>query len=127
MANPLLVSDLVSEKANEAACVIEPDQIQEQIIKAIRKYAGYGCIEALEADPARAIDENLTLTQSEWAVIQPLFSVYCEYVQAVQMEASRLYGVGEFGRGSSEVMSDIRTLETELPGKAFTGEVITIL
>lgn len=64
------------------------------------------------------ITEATNLTTSEWALIRPLFMLYVERENAIQLEASRGMGVDVFGRSSSEVAGDIMQMELTLPHNA---------
>ncbi len=58
------------------------------------------------------------ITVSEWALIRPLFLLYIERENAIQLEASRGMGVDPFGRSSSEVAGDIVQMELSMPHSA---------
>lgn len=73
-----------------------------------------------------AITKDTELTAGEWALIRPLFLLYCEREQALVLESSRVMGVEVFGRQSSEIGPDILQAETELRRAAFFQPVITI-
>lgn len=72
------------------------------------------------------ITVDTEVTASDWALIRPLFLLYCEREQALMLESSRVMGVDVFGRSSSEVQQDITTYEAELPQKAFIQPAFTI-
>lgn len=117
--------------------VIDETNLVALVIKAANFYAGFaGLAEHLAIpidDPAPsppaqypAITQNTNLTTSEWALIRPLFILYVEYENAIQIEASRGMGVDPFGRQSSEIAADITNMELEFPRKAFQRDVMTI-
>ncbi len=97
-----------------------------QAVRATRYYHGYGNLSAYPADQEPGIDAQTVVSDSEWSVIRPLFELYAEREVSVQIEASRMMGVDVFGRMSSEIMQDIRTVESEMPEKAFAGDIVTI-
>lgn len=72
------------------------------------------------------IDASTELTAGEWALIRPLFLLYCEREQALVLESGRVLGVDVFGRQSSEIGPDITQAENELRRGAFFQPVITI-
>ncbi len=76
--------------------------------------------------PFDALSDNTVVSPSDWAIIRPLFLLYCEREQALMLESSRVMGVDVFGRASSEVQQDINTAEAELPQKAFVQPVFSI-
>lgn len=76
-------------------------------------------------DPALIIDDA-EVTESDWAIIRPLFLLYVEREQALMQEATRVMGADPFGRSSSEIASDINTYEAELGRKAFIQPVLSI-
>lgn len=65
-----------------------------------------------------AITSLTNLSVSEWAIIRPLFLLYVERENAIQLEASRGMGVDVFGRSSSEVAGDITQMELTMPHNA---------
>lgn len=92
-------------------------------------YAGYATLGAVA--PATVPDQTITaptaypeiagstdLTVSEWALIRPLFLLYVERENAIQLEASRGMGIDPFGRSSSEVAGDIVQMELGMPHSA---------
>lgn len=91
-------------------------------------YAGFAGIESRDAltPPLPKISPDTVLNDSEWAVIRPLFYLYCERETATQLEASRGSGVDVFGRSSSEIGQEIMQAEMELPKRAFVQEIITV-
>lgn len=66
------------------------------------------------------------LTAGEWALIRPLFLLYCEREQALVLESGRVMGVDVFGRQSSEIGPDIQQAESDFGRKAFVQPVMTI-
>lgn len=61
------------------------------------------------------------ITNSEWALIRPLYLLYVERANAVALEASRTLGVEVFGRTVDQVQADIVREEQEImPRFAFT-------
>ncbi|MDF0506607.1 hypothetical protein POK33_38295 [Burkholderia cenocepacia] len=67
------------------------------------------------------------ITDSEWAIIRPLFMLYVERENARALEASRGLGVDPYGRSVDQIEGDIRQYEvTELPRLAFQQHAETI-
>lgn len=92
---------------------------------AVSFYAGFAALTHL-AEGAD-IDENVDITVSEWAEIRPLFILYVERENALQMEATGILSAGGgFGRSSSEVGSEITQLEADLPRRVFFHPVVTV-
>jgi hypothetical protein len=90
-------------------------------------YAGFAEIESRSGiDPVPIISPDTVLSDSEWAVIRPLFYLYCERETATHLEASRGLGVDVFGRSTSEIGQEIMQIEMELPKRAFVQGVITV-
>jgi hypothetical protein len=77
-------------------------------------------------DPVDWVDGTTVISQSEWAVIRPLFLLYVEREQALYLESTRAFGSDVYGRSSSEIMSDIDRAELDLPGNAFVQPVISV-
>ena len=144
-----LIDLFLTEQRTECQ-LLDADRVRAQGVAATHFYAGYGHIDVLGYVPAVITDLTETpliagptgrpippipftalalttvLTPSDWAIIRPLFILYCEREQALLLEASRVMGVDVFGRSSSEVQQDINTAESELPMKAFIQPVFSI-
>ena len=99
-----------------------PADVAALAVLATRFYWGYA---ALASAPTEITDQT-EVNESEWALIYPLFRLYWERKQAIQLEATGMLGVQSFGRQSSEIVQDIRQVEAELPLKAFMQPVITV-
>ncbi len=103
-----LISELAARYDNEerpAGNLLDIDQIAAQLKAAARFYAGYAVLEAwLGVDPRPSdVTDSTPISLSEFAVIRPLFLLYLERENAIQLEASRGMGVDPFGRQSSVV------------------------
>ena len=109
--------------------VIDEDQIVHQLVAAVRFYAGYAKLQALEefAAPLEKITPETDITSSEWAIIRPLFLLYAERENALQLEASRGMGVDVYGRSVSEISSEITQPEADLPMRAFVIPIETLI
>lgn len=106
-----------------AGNLLGDEAILAQAVAATRMYAGYG---KLTSDPVGDITGDTDVSRSEWAVIRPLFMLYVERENAIQLEASRGLGVDVFGRDSSTIAADIVQAESDLPLKAFCRPIITV-
>ena len=130
------LSDLVDEyitKERPLSLVIDAGTVLAQAIAATQAYAGYARLEsegvATETMPLphTIITDFTQLSLSEWAVIKPLFLLFVERENAIQLEASRGLGADVFGRLSSEIQQDINNyLLVSLPKNAFCQQVITV-
>jgi hypothetical protein len=132
------VADLVlrfSESERPVGMVLSFEVLLSQCVAAATKYSGYGVIlsrmETVDiftgiAAPQKPIDESCELTDSEWAVIRPLFLLYVERENAIYLEASRGMGLDIYGRSVSEISGDITQFELELPRLAFSREIVTV-
>lgn len=76
--------------------------------------------------PVDWLDENTVVTQGEWGFIRPLFMLYVEREQSIQLEASRNLGVDVYGRSTSEIDQDIARAEGDIPERAFLQPVISV-
>ena len=106
-----------------AGNLLSSEAILAQAVAATRMYAGYG---KLSSAPQGVITGDIDVSVSEWAVIRPLFLLYVERENALQLEASRGLGVDVFGRDSSTIAADITQIEMELPAKAFFRPIVTV-
>lgn len=103
--------------------VVSVDTVLAQAIKAARYYAGFGEL-VLSQQPQ--IAPETPLTNSERAVIMPLFELYVERENALILESSRALGVEVYGRTISEISSDIQQKELEIQNLAFCYEYFTV-
>jgi hypothetical protein len=120
-----------------AGNILDNPTLTALAIKAVEFYSGYGALATHLAipiaDPAPdppapypAITASTDVSVSEWSVIGPLFLLYVERENAIQLEASRGMGIDPFGRSSSEVAGDIANLELDFPHRAFQRDILTI-
>ena len=124
------VAVLATRFANEerpAGNLLDDTQILAQALAAARFYAGFAAIVSQIVVPAPTdVADSTEISLSEWALIRPLFMLYLERENAIQLEASRGMGIDPFGRSSSEVQNDILQAEDAMPLKAFSQLVVTI-
>lgn len=124
------VAVLATRFANEerpAGNLLDDTQILAQALAAARFYAGFAAIVSQIVVPAPTdVADSTEISLSEWALIRPLFMLYLERENAIQLEASRGVGIDPFGRSSSEVQNDILQAEEAMPLKAFSQLVVTI-
>jgi hypothetical protein len=132
------ITDLVlrfSEHERPIGTVLSDDVLLSQAVAATLKYSGYGVIlsRAEQIDvftllsiPNLPLDETCELTDSEWAIIRPLFMLYVERENAVYLEASRGMGLDVYGRSVAEITGDITNFEMELPKLAFCRGIVTV-
>ena len=121
-----LVAEFMASRLTGGLVLAEPD-VTKAIVKAVRFYAGYAEIKYFVNAPTLSqIDSNVTLTPSEWAIIQPLFNAYADHENALRLEASRGLGLDVYGRSSSELASEIKQLEMDLPRKAFYQSIASV-
>ena len=121
--------------AHPVGVMLDDTQVQNMALQAATYYSGYSDFEhdrimveaAMDAgtdyypDP---VSLDVCVTDSDWAIIRPLFALYVERENALFLEASRGLGVDVFGRSVSEIAQEIATTEAELPHKAFM-QIIT--
>lgn len=120
------LSDLVDRFFNYergAANILSIEQVTAQAVAAVSFYAGYS---KLDDDYDKEITDQIDISTSEWAEIRPLFVLYVERENALQMEATRSMGADPFGRSSSEAAQDIAQMEADLPRRVFYQPVITV-
>ena len=119
-----LITEFMASRLTGGLVIGEPD-VTKAMLKAVRFYAGYAEVSYFfEQDPSvtpalTQLTDAVTLTTSEWAIIQPLFNAYADHENALRLEASRGLGVDVYGMSSSELSADIKQLELDLPRKAF--------
>lgn len=102
--------------------VLGEEQVVAQAVAATRMYAAYGKL----ASEAVDVDSATVVSASEWGVIHPLFLLYVERENALQLEASRGLGVDVFGRDSATIAGDVLQAEQSLPLRAFGRPILTV-
>lgn len=137
-----LVKDF-SEKERPVGLLLSDEQILALGVAATRFYAGYEPLhchktfstdpetqttifEHTEKDPLNKIDGDTLITVGEWAIIRPLFFLYCERETALNLEASRGLGTEPYGRSTSEIQSEIVQYEADMSQKAFLEQAVII-
>jgi hypothetical protein len=124
------LADLAEKFATQerpAGNLLDDGTVLAQAVVATRFYAGYAVIRAREGtDPVPAIDGTLEISESEWALIRPLFMLYVERETALQLEASRGMGIDPFGRSASEIAAEISQAEADMPRRAFFQPIVTV-
>lgn len=122
-----LVDDFLMNERPDSI-VLDPATVLAKAVAATKFYAGYANLEVNDGvdPPLPAVAENTDISDSEWALIKPLFVLMTELETSTQLEASRGLGVDVFGRSSSEVQQEINQYQMELPQKAFLQTIITV-
>lgn len=135
MSTLAALADRFATLERPAGNLLDAGSVLAQAVAAASFYAGYARITsripvpvafpALPA-PIPVISGTTELSESEWALIRPLFMAYVERETALQLEASRGMGMDVYGRSTGEIASDITQLEAELPRLAFSSAIFTI-
>ena len=123
--------------AHPVGVMLDDTQVQNMALQAATYYSGYSDFEHDRIMVELAMDTgtdyypdpvslDVCVTDSDWAIIRPLFALYVERENALFLEASRGLGVDVFGRSVSEIAQEIATTEAELPHKAFMQIVIRV-
>lgn len=90
-------------------------------------FSGPIVYDALPVKDPGMIDEDTDISTGEWAVIRPLFVLYCERENAARLEASRALGLDVYGRSVSEIAGEIHAMENEtIPNKAAVALAIEV-
>lgn len=127
MATLSALADNFATNERPAGNLLDGPSVLAQALAATRLYAGYAELRThAGVSPVPEITGDTEISNSEWALIRPLFLLYVERETALQLEASRGLGMDVFGRSSSEVASDIIQFEAELPHRAFFRPIITV-
>jgi len=109
-------------KEREAGNILGDEAVNAQALAATLFYYGYGSL----VSAPEIVDGTTEISDSEWALIRPLFLLYVERETALQLEASRGLGLDVFGRSASEVAADINAMEAEMPRRAFYQPIVTV-
>lgn len=127
MATLSVLADKFATLERPAGNLLDPETVLAQAVAATRFYAGFATIRSREgADPVPDIDGTTEISESEWAIIRPMFLLYAERETALQLEASRGMGIDPFGRAASEIAGDIAQAEAEMPHRAFCQPILTV-
>jgi len=108
-------------------CALDEDQVTRNLREAITSYCGYRRLTSVqpEPDPAGAPPDS-DLTDSELALIKPLWHLKNDRENAAAFEVSRSQGADPFGRSVAECDAAIEVYLRELPSKSFCYEVLSI-
>ena len=108
--------------------ILSDVSVKGLLIAAVRFYAGYANLteSGEERTEVEDINEETTLTLSEWSIIRPLYLLYVERETALQLEATRVMGADPFGRSSSEIAAEIQQVEGEMANKAYIEPYLTV-
>nr|DAY72180.1 MAG TPA: hypothetical protein [Caudoviricetes sp.] len=108
--------------------ILSDVSVKGLLIAAVRFYAGYANLteSGEERTEVEDINEETTLTLSEWSIIRPLYLLYVERETALQLEATRVMGADPFGRSSSEIAAEIQQVEGEMANKAYVEPYLTV-
>lgn len=110
-----------------AGNLLDGPSVLAQAVAATRLYAGYAELRAhAGVSPAPDVSGDTEISNSEWALIRPLFLLYAERETALQLEASRGMGIDPFGRSASEIAAEITQAEADMPHRAFFQPIITV-
>lgn len=127
MASISELSANFAEKERPAGNLLDEVAVLAQAVAAVRFYSGYAALAAhAGVSPAPEISGDTVISVSEWAIIRPLFMLYIEREQSLQLEATRHMGLDVFGRSSSEVQGDINQVELSMPHLASMQMIISI-
>ena len=131
MTVAVLVTEFMASRLT-GGLVLTDVEVTTAMVKAVRFFAGYAVLAHFANQPTpmtptlTQIDSTVALTPSEWAIIQPLFNAYVDHENALRLEASRGMGLDVFGRSVSELASEIKQLEMDLPRKAFYQSIVSV-
>lgn len=111
-----------------AGMVLERDAVSRNLIRAVRFYAGYASLQTPVdlSEGNRAEVDGIEVTYGEWVIIEPLFRLYCEHENSMNLEASRSLGVDVYGRATSEIAQDISRVEEGFPLLCFNDAPFTV-
>lgn len=127
MATLATLAERFATHERPAGVLLDDATVLANAVAAASMYAGYAEITSRAGSaPAPAIGGDTEISESEWALIRPLFILYLERETSLHLEASRGLGVDVFGRSSGEVAADIAQAEAELPHRAFCSPIITV-
>lgn len=127
MATLSALADNFATNERPAGNLLDGPSVLAQALAATRLYAGYAELRAhAGVSPAPEITGDTEISNSEWALIRPLFLLYAERETALQLEASRGMGIDPFGRSASEIAAEITQAEADMPHRAFFQPIITV-
>lgn len=101
------------EQERGVAVLLSHDQVEALALSAVGFYCGYSDLKNHPDTRFEDINLECDIEIAEWVTIQPLFLLYVERETALQLEATGMQGATGYGRGSSEVNSEISRYEVE--------------
>lgn len=118
----------------QTGVMLDPASVTALAVAAVVFYRGFALLEEhwvrliknADESPTEDVDEDIELTDSEWAIIRPLFLLYLERETAYLLEASRGSGVDVYGRSVAEISGDIATVESEMAHRAFCYPIVSV-
>lgn len=115
------LADTLANKLMLSGMSLMPLDVLTAIKTETSFYMGYADLDAhVNAVPAVVHDE-LQLTYSEWAVIEPVVRANCDLVQAYRVEASRSIGAESFGLSVSEAQQNYMLVRDNFAKNAFVS------
>lgn len=123
---PLQLAQEWHAQRSASGALLAVETVTQAIVEAVRFYSGFADIISTPGQSLAAIDDGVTLTASEWALIRPLAYLYIEREAAIVNEASRGQGLEPIGRLSSEVEPDIRQVEEQMQLYAFAWPAFSV-
>ena len=113
----MTLNELAQEYLNtRITSLLDETAVTGFFVEATIEYGGWAQLQALtvaEGEPMPAIDGDLNITLSEWAVIKPLAYLFCEKETALLHELSKVVSHEPAGRGSSEIEAEITQFRNE--------------
>ncbi|MGE8046058.1 hypothetical protein ACQKO6_17880 [Pseudomonas monteilii] len=119
------ISQLVAQffQVLPIGCALDEAQVARNLQEAVTAYCGYRRL--TNARP-ESDDQDFDLTDSELALIKPLWHLKNDRENASAFEVSRAQGAEPFGRSVAECDVAIAEYLLALPAKAFSFEVVSI-
>lgn len=107
-------------------CALDEEQVTRNLREAITSYCGYRRLTDAQPELDAAGAPDFDLSDSELALIKPLWHLKNDRENASMFEASRSQGADPFGRSMAECDAAIEQYLLALPSKSFCFEVISI-
>lgn len=107
-------------------CALDEDQVTRNLREAITSYCGYRRLTDAQPGLDVAGNPDFDLTESEQALIKPLWHLKNDRENAAAFEVSRAQGADPFGRSVADCDAAIEQYLLALPSKSFCYEVVSI-
>ena len=89
-------------------------------------YAGWATTTTQEQGLETEIDENHSISFTEWAILEPVIRAHCDFIQSQRVEGTGSLGGERFGLSVSEAKQAYADAKLEMKKEAFVEAPFTL-